>query len=125
MLAKPSQERGGSEYRTASILEREAFTRSINLLKAVRPHPGFVGGIFFISPRNGTRTKVFETLPAFLCICGRALLRGVVQPYFQWAHWATRRGFNVRVGSMGKLIWNFMVHPLLGEEDFALSPRWL
>jgi len=26
---------------------------------------------------------------------------------------------------MGKLIWNFMVHPLLGEEDFALSPRWL
>ena len=26
---------------------------------------------------------------------------------------------------MGKLIWNFMVHPLLGEEDFALLPRWL
>jgi len=26
---------------------------------------------------------------------------------------------------MGWLFWNFMVHPLLGEEDFALSPRWL
>ena len=26
---------------------------------------------------------------------------------------------------MGWLIWNFMVHPLLGEEDFTLSPRWL
>jgi hypothetical protein len=27
--------------------------------------------------------------------------------------------------SMGWLFWNFMVHPLLGEEDSALSPRWL
>ena len=29
------------------------------------------------------------------------------------------------LGSMGRLIWNFVVYPLLGEEDSALSPRWL
>ena len=27
--------------------------------------------------------------------------------------------------SMGWLFWNLMVHPLLGEVDSALSPRWL
>jgi len=32
---------------------------------AVRPHPGFVESLFFISPRTSTRTQVHEMLPAF------------------------------------------------------------
>ena len=33
---------------------------------AVRPHTGFVGSLFFISPRTGHgSSKVFEMLPAF------------------------------------------------------------
>ena len=32
---------------------------------AVRPHPGFVESLLFISSRNGTRAQVFEMLPAF------------------------------------------------------------
>ena len=35
---------------------------------AVRPHPGFVESLLFISPRNGTRAQVLEMLPAFSCI---------------------------------------------------------
>jgi hypothetical protein len=32
---------------------------------AVRPHSGFVENLFFISPRTGHRSHVFEILPAF------------------------------------------------------------
>jgi hypothetical protein len=35
---------------------------------AVRPHTGFVGSLFFISPRTGRgSSQVFEMLPAFSC----------------------------------------------------------
>jgi hypothetical protein len=35
---------------------------------AVRPHTGFVGGLFFISPRTGHGSfHVLEMLPAFSC----------------------------------------------------------
>ena len=35
---------------------------------AVRPHPGFVERLLFISSRNGARAQVYEVLPAFSCI---------------------------------------------------------
>ena len=71
--------------------------------------------------------KVFEMLPAFSCISWACVFAGDgAAIFFQRAHWATRRGHKGGVlGSMGWLIWNFMVYPLLGEEDSALSPRWL
>jgi hypothetical protein len=49
----------------------------------------------------------------------------MVQPYFSVGSLGSLRGYKVEIDSMGKLIWNFMVHPLLGEEDSVLSPRWL
>jgi hypothetical protein len=53
---------------------------------AARLHTGFVGNLFFISPRTGHgSSKVFRTLPAFSCIQfrGRELfVRGVMRPYF-------------------------------------------
>ena len=61
-------------------------------MEAVRPHPGFVESLFFITPRTDTHTQVHEMLPYFRAFRGRALLRGVMHPYFQWAHWATRLG---------------------------------
>ena len=50
---------------------------------AVRPHTGFVGSLFFISPRTGHgSSEVFEMLPAFRVFLGRALFaRGGVHPY--------------------------------------------
>ena len=92
---------------------------------AVRPCPGFVESLLFISPRNGLVRKCSKCCQLFRAFRGRAFLRGMVQPYFQWAHWVPVGGVNREADSMGWLIWNFMVHPLLGEEDFALSPRWL
>jgi hypothetical protein len=36
---------------------------------AVRPHTGYVGNLFFISPRTGHgSSQVFEMLPAFSCL---------------------------------------------------------
>ena len=43
---------------------------------AVRPHPGFVESLFFISPRNGTRAQVFEMLQAFSCISWACVFAG-------------------------------------------------
>jgi len=43
---------------------------------AVRPHPGFVESLLFISPRNGTRAKVFEMLPVFPCISWACVFAG-------------------------------------------------
>ena len=93
---------------------------------AVRPHPGFVESILFISPRNGLARKCSKCCQLFRAFRGRAFLRGMVQPYFSVGSLGYPSGLKGGVlGSMGKLIWNFMVHPLLGEEDSALSPRWL
>ena len=51
--------------------------------RAVRPHPGFVESLFFISFRSGTRMQVFEILPVlFHTFRGRALLWEMVQPCF-------------------------------------------
>jgi hypothetical protein len=49
----------------------------------------------------------------------------MVQPYFSVGSLGSLRGYKVEIDSMGWLFWIFMVHPLLGEEDSALSPRWL
>ena len=43
---------------------------------AVRPHPGFVESLLFISPRSGARAQVFEMLPAFLCISWACVFAG-------------------------------------------------
>ena len=43
---------------------------------AVRPHPGFVESLFFVSSRNGARAQVFEMLPAFSCISWACVFAG-------------------------------------------------
>ena len=97
----------------------------------VRPHPGFVESLLFISSRNGACAQVFEMLPAFSCISWACILRGVVQPHFSVGSLGypsgLLKGKEARKcsDSMGWLFWIFMVHPLLGEGDSALSPRWL
>jgi hypothetical protein len=62
---------------------------------AVRPHIGFVGSLFFISPRTGHGSShVFKMLPAFSCIscaCAFGGRGGVIHPYFQWARRSRRR----------------------------------
>ena len=42
----------------------------------VRPHPGFVESLLFISSRNGARAQVFEMLPAFSCISWACVFAG-------------------------------------------------
>ncbi len=69
--------------------------------------------------------KCSKCCQLFRAFRGLAFLRGMVQPYFSVGSLGSLRGYKVEIDSMGKLIWNFMVHPLLGEEDSALSPRWL
>ena len=92
---------------------------------AVCPHPGFVESLFFISSRSGTRTQVFEMLPSFSCISWACVFAGDGYAIFSVGSLGCLSGIKTRVGSMGWLIWNFMLHPLFGEEDSALSPRWL
>ena len=73
--------------------------------------------------------KCSKCCQLFRAFRGLAFLRGMVQPYFSVGSLGSLRGYKVEIDSMGKLIWNFiwnfMVHPLLGEEDSVLSPRWL
>jgi hypothetical protein len=55
---------------------------------AVRPHPGFVESLYFITSRTGNRTRVFEMLPAFSCISWAcAFAGGWCIHIFQWARW--------------------------------------
>ena len=90
----------------------------------VRPHPGFVESPLFISSHNGTRAQVFEMLPAFSCISWACVFAGDDAAIFSVG--PTRQGEARKCSaSAGWLFWNFMVNPLLGEEDSALSPRWL
>jgi hypothetical protein len=49
---------------------------------AVRPHPGFVESLLFISSRNGLARKCSKCCQLFRAFRGRAFLRGMVQPYF-------------------------------------------
>ena len=92
---------------------------------ALRPHPGFVESLFFISSHSDARAQVFEMLPAFSCISWACAFAGDGSAIFSVGSLGSLRGINLEADSMGLLIWNFMVHPLLGEEDSALSPRWL
>ena len=48
---------------------------------AVRPHPGFVESLLFISSRNGLARKCSNCCQLFRAFRGRAFLRGMVQPY--------------------------------------------
>ena len=43
---------------------------------AVRPHPGFVESLLFISSRNGACAQVLEMLPAFSCISWACIFAG-------------------------------------------------
>ena len=43
---------------------------------AVRPHPGFVESLLFISSRNGACAQVFEMLSAFSCISWACIFAG-------------------------------------------------
>ena len=93
---------------------------------AVSPHPGFAESLLFILFRSGLVRKCSRCCQLFRAFRGRAFLRGMEQPYLSVGSLGYPSGYSkVELGSMGKLIWNFMVHPLLGEEDSALSPRWL
>ena len=76
-------------------------------------------------PATVLARKCSKCCQLFRAFRGLAFLRGMVQPYFSVGSLGSLRGYKVEIDSMGKLIWNFMVHPLLGEEDSALSPRWL
>ncbi len=97
----------------------------------VHLHPGFVESLLFISSRNGLARNCSKCCQLFRAFGGRAFLRGMVQPYFSVGSLGypsgLLKGEEARKcsDSMGWLFWNFMVHPLLGEEDSALSPRWL
>lgn len=42
----------------------------------VRPHPGFVESLLFISSRNGACAQVFEMLPAISCISWACIFAG-------------------------------------------------
>ena len=91
---------------------------------AVRPHPGLVESLLFISSRNGLARKCPKCCQLFRAYRERVFLRGMVQPYFSVG--PTRQWEALTcAASAGWLFWNFMVHPHLGEEDSALSPRWL
>jgi hypothetical protein len=62
----------------------------------VYPHTGFVGSLFFISPRTGHgSSQVFEILPAFSCILRASAFRagGDASIFFQWA--LRGRGWNI------------------------------
>ena len=97
----------------------------------VRPHPGFVESLLFISSRNGACAQVFQMLPAFSCISWACIFAGDGAAIFSVGSLGypsgLLKGEEARKcsDSMGWLFWIFMVHPLLGEEDSALSPRWL
>ena len=62
--------------------------------KAVRPHPGFVGSLLFISPRNGIRTQVSEMLPAFSCISWACAFAWDGAAIFSVGSLSSRRGLN-------------------------------
>jgi hypothetical protein len=73
---------------------------------AVRPHTGFMGSLFFISPRTGHgSSQVFEKLPAFSCISWACAFRAGDDPsiFFQWALEADRSTsvMSRRAGSPG------------------------
>jgi len=73
---------------------------------AVRHHTGIVGSLLFIWSSTGHRSsQVFGILPAFSCICGRALLvREMMYPYFSVGPSRQRRDTCVlsrRAGSSG------------------------
>ena len=61
---------------------------------AVRPHPGFVESLLFISSRNGLARKCSKCCQLFHAFRGRAFLRGIVQPYFSVGSLSSRRGIN-------------------------------
>ena len=75
--------------------------------------------------------KCSKCCQLFRAFRGLAFLRGMVQPYFSVGSLGypsgLLKGEEARKcsDSMGWLFWIFMVHPLLGEEDSALSPSWL
>ena len=82
-------------------------------------------------PATVLARKCSKCCQLFRAFRGLAFLRGMVQPYFSVGSLGypsgLLKGEEARKcsDSMGWLFWIFMVHPLLGEEDFALSPRWL
>jgi hypothetical protein len=61
-----------ARYRRAKVGSRHHDAHPVNSMRhtgAVRPHTGFVGSLFCISPRTGNGiSQVFEMLPAFSCI---------------------------------------------------------
>ena len=63
---------------------------------AVRPYPGFVESLFFISPRNGLARKCSKCCQLFRAFRGRAFLRGMVQPYFSVGSLGSLRGYKSR-----------------------------
>ena len=72
---------------------------------AVRPQPGFVESLLFISSRNGLarkcpvpqrpRAHCSKCCQLFRAFRGRAFLRGMVQPYFSVGSLGSRRGYKI------------------------------
>jgi hypothetical protein len=93
---------------------------------AVRPHTGFVGSLFFISPRTGHgSSQVFEMLPAFSCISWACAFRAGDDASMFFSGPVEAEGGTSLAAPAGWLFWNLIAHPLLGEEDSTFSPRWL
>jgi hypothetical protein len=90
---------------------------------AVRPHPGFVESLFFITSRTGNRTRVFEMLPAISCISWACAVAGDDASIFFSGLVGADRRHSCPVSTSWPF-WNLMVHSLLGEEDSTSPPRW-
>ena len=91
---------------------------------AVRPHPGFVKSLLFISPRNGLARRFSKCCQFFREFRGRTFLRGDSAAIFSVGPMRQKKG-TICAASAGWLLLNLLVHLLLGEENSALSPRWL
>jgi hypothetical protein len=84
---------------------------------AVRPHTGFAGSLFFISPCTGYgSSQVFKMLPAFSCVSWAcAFLAGNDESIFFCEPVEAERGTNLAAPASW-LFWNLMAHQLQGKE---------
>jgi hypothetical protein len=63
-----------------------------------------VESFFFMSPHTGHGSQVFEMLSAYSCISWFALfVRGMIQPYFQWARRCRGEAFVSCLGGLALL----------------------
>jgi hypothetical protein len=113
-----------ARYRRAAVRRSydDAHPDNPTLHKGVRPHPGFVVSLYFITSRTGNRTQVFEMLPAFSCISWAcAFAGGGGASIFFSGLVGTDKRHSCPVSTSWPF-WSLMVHPRLGEEDSTSPP---